>query len=111
MSVPKYMRCDCCGKTIPYRDDAVHMEYCNYTAGCAPFDAGDRCNPDFCHHSADDKIFGLVELHVHRSDEISTTSPYEEFRDGSRCVDVCPECKIRFLEQTIKTIKIQNGLD
>lgn len=104
MSTSKIRCCDCCGKEIPFDSKRIHMEYDGYVANCVEYIAENAGNPDFCCHSLHDKIYGLVELNMRRDQKIKTVVPSDHF-DGARCKDICTECKIKFLEKTIDTLK------
>lgn len=81
------------------------MEYDGHVAHCVPYVAGDYGNPDAGSHSPSDKVFGLVDIVMYRDNQDHTVVPNNDFLDQIRCKDICPECKIRFLESAIKHLK------
>ena len=104
MSTSKTRWCDCCGVEIPYDKSRVHMEYDGWTCPSLTYVAEDNGNPDFCYHSQYDKIHGLISLNMRREPVEKTIVNTEHF-DGARCRDICPKCKIKFLESCIAYLK------
>lgn len=105
MSISKDKWCDCCGKKIPWKENQVHMEYDGHVAHSMPYIAGDCGNLDAGSHSPSDKVFGLVDIVMYRDNQVHTVVPNNYFLDQTRCKDICPECKIKFLESAIKYLK------
>lgn len=104
MSISKTRKCDCCGAKIPYNESRVNMEYDGWTCYSLDSRANNNGNSDFCYHSPSDIIHGLVSLNMRREPVITTVVNTEYF-DGARCQDICPKCKIKFLESCIAYLK------
>lgn len=81
------------------------MEYDGHIAYGVPYMAGDHGNPDARIHSPADKVFGLVDIVMYRDNQVHTVVPNNDFLDQTRCKDICPVCKIRFLESVNKYLK------
>lgn len=108
MSILKTIYCDCCGKKIPFNENKIQSEYDGYVAYSDTYIAKNNGNPDRCYHSPSDKIYGLVDIQMYRSYREDVIVPNNNFLDGRRCKDICTDCKIKFLENTIQHLKKYN---
>lgn len=102
MSTPKERHCDCCGTLI--KPKQIQSEYDGHVSYVQTYKANNYGNPAFVYNSKNDAIFGLVDLHMYRNQVEHTVVP-SEYMAGDRCADICPHCKVKFLEAAIAHIK------